>query len=374
LLGDGSGSFSDQSTFATGTSPYGVTVADFNGDGNPDIAVANSAADNVSVLLSPTLATISSVSAPTAKTYKAGDKLDFTVTFSKAVTVNKGTGNVVLPIALNTGGTVNATLSSDGASSTTHTFSYTVASGNFAPDGIMLGNSLVVSGNARISDADTNDIRRFDLMQVASTAQVLVDARPVPSPVPKPSEGTFGTALPIKTYKLNKKGSFLKTAKGKTPLVGGKFSDRLTGNNGNNRIMGKGANDTLTGKNGNDVMAGGRGNDLLIGGAGADTLKGGAGLDTFVYSSASEGLDMIQGFQGGQDLIDLRSIFAQSAYQMAGSSDFARFQKFVKIEPVGADTLVSNDSDGMGNGGFVGLATLKNVAASALGSQSFVVR
>jgi hypothetical protein len=37
--------------FATGATPESATTADFNGDGNMDLAVANGGSDNVSVLL-----------------------------------------------------------------------------------------------------------------------------------------------------------------------------------------------------------------------------------------------------------------------------------------------------------------------------------
>ena len=51
LLGDGSGSFAVATNFATGDSPQSVSVGDFNGDGNQDLAVANGSSNNVSILL-----------------------------------------------------------------------------------------------------------------------------------------------------------------------------------------------------------------------------------------------------------------------------------------------------------------------------------
>ena len=50
-LGNRDGSFRAPSTYATGSSPYGVAVADFNGDGKIDLAVANGDDGTVSVLL-----------------------------------------------------------------------------------------------------------------------------------------------------------------------------------------------------------------------------------------------------------------------------------------------------------------------------------
>jgi hypothetical protein len=51
LLGNGNGTFRAQQTLATGAKPFSVTVADLNGDGRPDLAVANQYGFNVSVLL-----------------------------------------------------------------------------------------------------------------------------------------------------------------------------------------------------------------------------------------------------------------------------------------------------------------------------------
>src|SRR5207253_166200 len=51
LLGTGSGSFGAATNFAVGTNPTSVAVGDLNGDGKPDLAVANYNSGNVSVLL-----------------------------------------------------------------------------------------------------------------------------------------------------------------------------------------------------------------------------------------------------------------------------------------------------------------------------------
>lgn len=54
LLGKGKGVFAPRKNFEAGTYPDAVTVADFNGDGRPDLAVANYQDGTVSVLLNTT--------------------------------------------------------------------------------------------------------------------------------------------------------------------------------------------------------------------------------------------------------------------------------------------------------------------------------
>ena len=58
-------SFSTKSDFATGERPISVFIGDLNGDGRPDIAVANYKSDTVSVFLNTTApgATVPSFSA-----------------------------------------------------------------------------------------------------------------------------------------------------------------------------------------------------------------------------------------------------------------------------------------------------------------------
>src|SRR5262245_32475521 len=54
LLGSGTGTFQSAAPYAAGDAPASVAVGDFNGDGRPDLAVANLLSDSVSVLLNTT--------------------------------------------------------------------------------------------------------------------------------------------------------------------------------------------------------------------------------------------------------------------------------------------------------------------------------
>lgn len=103
---------------------------------------------------------------------------------------------------------------------------------------------------------------------------------------------------------------------GNDHLDGGNGNDRIRGGNGDDHILGGAGDDALKGDRGNDILVGGAGDDELIGGRGKDTLDGGtgddllyagAGADTFVFAENS-GQDVILGFQGGEDKIDLSAL------------------------------------------------------------------
>ncbi len=51
FLGNGDGTFEDAVSYAAGNRPYGITAADFNGDGKGDLAVASYGSSDVSILL-----------------------------------------------------------------------------------------------------------------------------------------------------------------------------------------------------------------------------------------------------------------------------------------------------------------------------------
>ncbi|CAF5052277.1 unnamed protein product [Rotaria magnacalcarata] len=51
LLHIGNGTFAAQATYPTGTTPFYVAAADVNGDGKPDSIVANYGSNNAGVLL-----------------------------------------------------------------------------------------------------------------------------------------------------------------------------------------------------------------------------------------------------------------------------------------------------------------------------------
>ncbi|MEH2342364.1 MAG: FG-GAP-like repeat-containing protein [Nostoc sp.] len=111
LLGLGTGGFDTAINFTVGTSPYSVTVGDFNGDGKLDLATANKGSNNVSVLLGlgtggfGTATNFSVGSAPRSVTvadFNNDGKLDLAV-------ANSGSNNVSVLLGNGTGGFAPAT-------------------------------------------------------------------------------------------------------------------------------------------------------------------------------------------------------------------------------------------------------------------------
>jgi serralysin len=109
-------------------------------------------------------------------------------------------------------------------------------------------------------------------------------------------------------------------------LFGGEGDDEIRGLAGNDFIRGSAGNDRLFGNEGSDILVGNTGDDLLNGGAGDDILKGGAGNDLFMFgngtpfNSAALGLDRINDFTPGEDLIGLsKATFANLGNDFASS-------------------------------------------------------
>ena len=74
LLGDGTGHFAS-TQYATGTSPGDLVVSDFNGDTHPDVATVNANSNSITVLLGAANGTFSAPQ-PNYSTISIPDRLD----------------------------------------------------------------------------------------------------------------------------------------------------------------------------------------------------------------------------------------------------------------------------------------------------------
>jgi hypothetical protein len=120
-------SFATQQTFATGTSPRWVTVADVNHDGMPDLIVANSGDNTVSVLLNTTAPGATTASFATQQTFAVGN-------FPQSVTAAdlNGDGLLDLIVANSVDNTVSVLINgtSPGEAFATFATQQTFATGN----------------------------------------------------------------------------------------------------------------------------------------------------------------------------------------------------------------------------------------------------
>jgi hypothetical protein len=109
--------FAAQRTFATGRDPIAVVVADFNGDGLPDLAATNFTSNSVSVLLNTTPAGASTPTFAAPETFAVGAN-----PISVAVADFNGDGRPDLAIANYNGGTVSVLLNTTPPGSGTVSF------------------------------------------------------------------------------------------------------------------------------------------------------------------------------------------------------------------------------------------------------------
>lgn len=131
-------------------------------------------------------------------------------------------------------------------------------------------------------------------------------------------------------------------------IYGGNDDDFLDGGVGHDRLNGDNGNDELFGNDGNDILNGGAGNDILNGGTGSDRYNGGAGADTFIIGPGM-GIDLIQGFEDGTDIIELEGI---------GFDD-------LDIVKSGSSTLIKVAATGEA------LATLSGINVGLVGADDF---
>jgi parallel beta-helix repeat protein len=104
FINNGNGTFATKADYTTGTSPQGITSADFNGDGKPDLAVVNNTSLTISILMNTGTGTFAAkvdyATGTSPKDITAGDfngdgKLDLAIaSFSSVISVyiNNGSG------------------------------------------------------------------------------------------------------------------------------------------------------------------------------------------------------------------------------------------------------------------------------------------
>jgi Ca2+-binding RTX toxin-like protein len=166
-------------------------------------------------------------------------------------------------------------------------------------------------------------------------------------------------------------------------LYGGDDNDLLRGGEGNDYLDGEFGNDRLFGDEGNDFLVGGLGDDTLVGGTGEDNFEGGSGFDrlvsqadgerdSFKFRNTEENLDVIVGFEGGIDQIELLFIdeTLMSSERFVGSTAEMTDDGIWVIYNA-ANGRLSVDMNGTDGGGFTTIAVLQGAPALSYGDLFF---
>jgi Ca2+-binding RTX toxin-like protein len=242
LLGSATGDFAEpaSSTEGAGDAPNGITAANFGGDGNVDLAVANRDSDNVTILLG-----------------------DGTGNFTAAGTSPEPAGNAPRSlVAANLGGSI----SNDLAVANAESDNVSILLGNGAGNFTAAGTSPEPAGDEPFSIAAANlgGTASPDLATAnpgGGIVTILLNDAPLP---------------PVKCGGL--KATKTGTA-GPNVINGTPRKDVIAGLGGKDRIRGRAGNDVLCGGGGRDKLIGGGGRDRLLGQAGKDICKGGPKRD-----------------------------------------------------------------------------------------------
>lgn len=156
------------------SSPLAGTAVIKDQAGNTATVFTFTPPTTTSILVDTTAPTVSSVTAITADgTYKAGQTLDFSVTFTESVTTLVAGGYPRIPITIG-GSTVYLTPVSS-TTNTVHTFRYTILAGQLDTDGVVLGNAVTHNGTtAYARDGGRNNSN--GTFTVPNTTGIKVDA------------------------------------------------------------------------------------------------------------------------------------------------------------------------------------------------------
>lgn len=128
-----------------------------------------------SILVDTTAPTVTSVTPITGSgTYKSGQNLDFSVTFSESVTVATNGSYPRIPVTI--GSTTRYLVATANGTNTTHTFRYTIQANEVDTDGIVLTNAVQNSGTtAYARDAGRNN--STGTFTLPNTTGIKVDAQ-----------------------------------------------------------------------------------------------------------------------------------------------------------------------------------------------------
>jgi hypothetical protein len=165
-------SFAAPQTFAVGNDPSSIGVADFNGDGRPDLALANAVAGTVSVLVNTTPTGAGTISFAAQPTFASGSVPD-----ALAVGDFDGDGRPDLAVANYRGNSVSVLLNTTPAGAATPTFAATQFFGvDAGPQDMTVGD---FNGDGRPDLATVNNLSGNTLSVLLNTTAAFASTEPV---------------------------------------------------------------------------------------------------------------------------------------------------------------------------------------------------
>jgi Ca2+-binding RTX toxin-like protein len=263
LLGKGNGEFrqlDDYSVGSAGTAPNATAIGDFNNDKKLDVAVSNFSSNgkNVSILLGDgdgafesrlDLSTNGKPLSVEAADFNGDGNLDIaTPDFSTGIaTVWLGNGEGEFP------GRVQSTVGLEPSS---------LAIGDLDNDKKL----DIVTINSGDEEAAIL-LNQVNLVILRSTSD---DTGEVDGS--RETRARLEVDLEEGELTIRSSPKVTGTIEGYDKVRGTKLNDRITGSNENNVLSGNAGNDYVTGLGGNDIISGGIGKDVLSGGDGRDTF------------------------------------------------------------------------------------------------------
>ena len=299
--------FDPQLVFAAGDGPYSVAVGDFNADSDPDLAVANSGSDTVSVLLGAAGGTFGA-----ATNHPAGDT-PFSVAVGHFNADSDADSDADLAVANNGSDNVSVLVNSS------------LAAVSLSPPSLGFGAQLIDTTsrpktttvtNTGDSRLEVDDIRilgthagDFDIKKEGCTnySFLVGDSCPITVTFTPSAAGARTASVRITSNAAGSPHTVPLSGNGAVPSCGGvdativgtdgpdvltgtagadivallEGDDSFRGGKGNDSVCGSSGDDEINGQGNDDTLRGGSGDDALIGGAGsADVCRGGSDIDT----------------------------------------------------------------------------------------------